>query len=343
MFSLLSSVFESSSVVKAEEMVPAERNIQTMQLLSAPRVSDMSASSSAAMRKQAKADAVVIDGIALTNENAPTVKGETELFDRDISSDRISLYAVRKGDTIEQIAQMYGVNVSTILWANDLKRGTMLKPEQVLVIMPISSVQYTVKKGDTLESIAKFYGSDIDEIAQFNNLDDGAKLVAGSQVIIPDAEGSLTLAENKRKDEEAKKLAGKNKKTVAKSAVSVGTTKGPDTSGYFTKPVAGGIRTQGVHGNNGVDIAASLNAPIYAAAAGKVVVARDGGWNGGYGSYVVIQHSNGMQTLYAHMNQVSVSVGETVGKGQSIGKMGNTGRSTGVHLHFEVRGGRNPF
>ncbi len=99
--------------------------------------------------------------------------------------------------------------------------------------------------------------------------------------------------------------------------------------------------TQGIHGHNGVDLASSLGAPIYAAADGEVIIARSGGWGGGYGTYVVIKHSNGMQTLYGHMSSISVSVGERVAKGSRIGGMGNTGDSSGVHLHYEVRGGSN--
>ncbi len=82
---------------------------------------------------------------------------------------------------------------------------------------------------------------------------------------------------------------------------------------------------------------------IKAAAAGEVIVAKFGGWNGGYGNYVVIKHSNGVQTLYAHMSSLSVGVGDHVSQGAVIGAMGSTGKSTGTHLHFEVRGGANPF
>ncbi len=98
-----------------------------------------------------------------------------------------------------------------------------------------------------------------------------------------------------------------------------------------------------MHGNNGVDIAAPLGTPVVASAGGTVIIARSSGWNGGYGLYVVISHSNGTQTLYAHLSSVNVSVGDSVSKGQVIGKVGNTGKSTGPHLHFEVRGARNPF
>jgi murein DD-endopeptidase MepM/ murein hydrolase activator NlpD len=98
-----------------------------------------------------------------------------------------------------------------------------------------------------------------------------------------------------------------------------------------------------LHGHNGIDLAAPVGTPVLASAGGKVIVSRMGGYNGGYGIYVVISHSNGTQTLYAHLNANWVSVGEEVVQGQVIGTVGRTGRVTGPHLHFEVRGAKNPF
>ena len=79
------------------------------------------------------------------------------------------------------------------------------------------------------------------------------------------------------------------------------------------------------------------------AAGGQVIIAKASGWNGGYGSYIVIKHTNGTQTLYGHLSRVDVTVGESVAQAETIGAIGNTGKSTGPHLHFEVRGGKNPF
>ena len=113
--------------------------------------------------------------------------------------------------------------------------------------------------------------------------------------------------------------------------------------GYYSNPVPGGVITQGIHGWNGVDLAAVRGTPVRAAAGGTVIVARGGGWNGGYGNYAVISHDNGTQTLYSHMRSVIVSSGQPVSSGQVIGYVGATGRATGPHLHFEVRGAQNPF
>ena len=114
--------------------------------------------------------------------------------------------------------------------------------------------------------------------------------------------------------------------------------------GYYMAPLSVYVETQGIHGYNGVDLAAKAGTPVMASAAGTVVVAKSGGYNGGYGNYVVIQHGNGSQTLYSHMSTVSTYVGATVVQGQVIGAVGSTGKSTGPHLHFEIRDGiRNPF
>ncbi len=114
-------------------------------------------------------------------------------------------------------------------------------------------------------------------------------------------------------------------------------------SGYYLRPISGGAKSQGIHGHNGVDLAASFGTPIVAAAGGKVILSRIGGYNGGYGTYVVISHTNGTQTLYAHMNANNVTVGQNVERGQVIGSIGMTGKTSGPHIHFEIRGARNPF
>lgn len=274
----------------------------------------------------------IVDGNSLMTETGPTgtiVDVQAEI-DKS-NNDQISLYTVHAGDTLKQVSKMFSVSPNTILWANDIKSNQPLKEGQVLVILPISGVKYTVKKGDTLKSIAKAFKGDADEIQNFNDLEDNAKLAVGTQLIIPDGEvSSAPVTKN----------TSKNTKT---GRFATGGSIGSDSNGYFSRPINGGIKTQGLHGHNGIDLASYSGAPILAAADGEILIARGSGWNGGYGSYVVIKHPNGMQTLYGHLNSVAVSVGQHVAKGQTIGGMGNTGDSTGTHLHFEVRGGRNPF
>ena len=130
--------------------------------------------------------------------------------------------------------------------------------------------------------------------------------------------------------------------TVASASAS-GSRSVSSNSASLSHPVPGAIKTQGVHGYNAIDLAAAVGTAIKAAGSGEVIVSKSSGWNGGYGNYIVIRHANGVQTLYAHLSRNDVGVGASVSVGQVIGGMGNTGRSTGSHLHFEVRGARNPF
>jgi LysM repeat protein len=241
---------------------------------------------------------------------------------------RISIYEVREGDSLSEISEMFDVTNNTILWANDLKSASSIRPGMSLLILPVSGVKHKVGKGETLAGIAKKYAADANDVASFNGLEEGAALAVGTEVIIPGGEVQ----------------APKATKTVAKAKGSSAASRAlPAISGFFGNPLPGGRISQGIHGYNGIDIAAPSGTPIYAAAGGKVIVAKGGGgYNGGYGNYVVIDHGNGTQTLYAHMTTVSASAG-SVAKGSLIGTVGNTGRSTGNHLHFEVRGAKNPF
>jgi len=249
--------------------------------------------------------------------------GEDEISASKMSTGEISVYVVREGDSLSEIADMYGVTVNTIMWANSLSKATGIKKGDSLVILPIVGVRHTVAKGETLNSIVKKYGADLDEVLEYNSLASVDGLSVGDELLIPG--GELHSATSK--------VAGANP-TKTTGAVSSGA--------GFSHPLPGSRRTQGIHGYNGVDLAAPAGTPVLAAAGGTVIVAKGTGWNGGYGNYVVIKHKN-TQTLYAHLSSVSVGVGDIVGVGQSVGIIGNTGKSTGTHLHFEVRGGTNPF
>ena len=258
------------------------------------------------------------DGSVAESGHASTQSGE------------ITTYTVKEGDTLSVIASKFGVSVNTILWANNVAKASTIKAGDTLIILPVSGVRYTVKSGDTLAGIAKKYGADSEEIGIFNGLASSAELKSGSEIIIPG--GEITAA--------AKPAVKTTTKTTTKAAISTGGGSTP-TSSYFINPVSGAILTQGIHGNNGVDLGAPAGTPISAAAAGTVIISKTSGWNGGYGSYVVVSHGNGMQTLYSHMSKDVATVGETVSAGDLLGYVGATGEATGNHLHFEVRGGKN--
>jgi len=264
------------------------------------------------------AEIAIVDSVALESS-----RGESEVF-VDLGKSgtgQISVYVVRKGDTLSEIAEMFGVSTNTIVWANNIKASS-IKEGQELVILPISGVRHVVKSGDTVKSLATKYKADFDEILSYNGLAANAKIKPGDIVVIPDGVISATQT------------------SLAKTS---GSQTYPVYSGFYLRPIVGGRKTQGIHGNNGVDLAAPTGVPILASADGKVIVSRAGGYNGGYGTYVVISHANGTQTLYAHMSKDNVSVGQSVEQGQVIGTVGSTGKSTGPHVHFEVRGAKNPF
>lgn len=263
--------------------------------------------------------------VALISYGGPS--GTAATVAETVSSDQISIYVVRPGDTLSEIADMFGVSINTILWANNLKSARDVHPGDTLVILPISGVEHTVVKGDTLRSLAKKYGADANDIAQFNGLDLSERLTVGTTLIVPG--GEILPAAPARRSQSSPALLGGG---------------GSFAAGYYGNPLPGGIITQNIHGLNGVDIGAARGTPVYSAADGTAIIARNNGaWNGGYGNYVVIAHSNGTQTLYSHLRSSVVSVGQFIAKGQIIGYVGATGRATGPHLHFEVRGATNPL
>lgn len=240
-------------------------------------------------------------------------------------------YEVVSGDSISSIADRFNISVNTILWANDLNSKSGIKIGQKLVILPVSGISYKVKKGDTLGGLSARFGVTERDIVGFNKTD-GDKLIVGENIIIPG--GKINVQSGV--------------KTVTATVDSVkkqNKTNSSVVSGNMARPIASSaVKTQGLHGNNGVDFGARIGTSVYAALGGVVTLTRGGdSWNGGYGNYIVIKHSNGTQTLYAHLSSIGVNQGQTVDKGQFIGKSGNSGQSTGPHLHFEVRGARNPF
>lgn len=251
--------------------------------------------------------------------------------EEDYSLKNLDIYVVRKGDNIAQIAEMFGITVDTIYSANDMKKGDKLNEGDVLLILPFSGVEHQVVKGQTLKGIANLYKVSVDDIINANDIGEGAVIAVGEKLMIP---GANMLSETKPKPKS--KAGGTG--VIAKGGSIVS-----NVSGYFIKPVPGSIKSRGVKpGHKGVDFAAPTGTPILASASGTVSIAR-GGWNGGFGTYVVISHSNGTKTLYAHMSKLNTSPGAQVSQGQVIGYVGNTGKSTGPHTHFEVWLAKNPF
>jgi LysM repeat protein len=315
----LKEFFSLSNQQLASASTSLEHNSQTAPILQASTNLDPNPASGGA-------DLNIIEDKALVAESG-VAGGFVEINNR--KSDQIAVYEVKEGDTISQIAHMFDVSVNTIKWANNLTKP--VTKGDSLVILPTTGIKHTVKAGGTIADIAKKYNADAKEIALFNGVSVDTALTTGQEIIVPNVD--LVVEESK-----------KATKSIAKASSKSSTVASSGSSNWMNKPVKNGRKTQGIHGHNGIDFGASTGTPIYAVANGTVIIAKDGGgWNGGYGNYVVIKHSNGVQTLYAHMNTVAVTSGESVSQGNQIGSVGNTGKSTGAHLHFEVRGAKNPF
>lgn len=246
------------------------------------------------------------------------------------TTDTISTYIVQPGDTVAKVAIKFGVSENTVRWANGLTKKDVLHRGDTLVILPITGVKHKVQKGETIQSIAKKYKADAADIADYNDLTANDFLRQGDVLIIPD--GEIVTVTTPTKTAKVVPGSGVKKTGVASS------------KGYYIQPVVpdgGRIRkTQGFHTRyNAIDVGAPVGTPIRAMADGTVIVTKSpNGYNGGYGGLTIISHANGSQTLYAHQSRISVSSGERVAQGQIIGYTGNTGKSTGPHLHYEIRG-----
>ncbi len=248
----------------------------------------------------------------------------TKTGDRSDIADILE-YAVEEGDTMNEIATRFGVSEATIIQNNGFLDKSAIKPGVTLKIPAADGVVHTVVRGETLLSIAKKYGADVEKIKEQNQKEEGDNLFAGEEIVIPGA----TMA---------RPVIAKSGAHISVLHSASGIPAGRETFGKLLFPTNGKY-TQGYHyGHYAVDIAQNGGSPIWAAEGGTVLRAENG-WNGGYGNVIIIDHGNGMQTLYAHNREIYVSTGDVVARGQPIASMGNTGRvygKTGIHLHFEV-------
>ncbi len=263
--------------------------------------------------------------IATPAQGQSIVVGEN-VFQTDVSQkprDKIITYEVQKGDTLSTIAQKFGISQETIKWQNDLTSDNLTVGDS-LEILSVTGIAYKVQSGDTVYTIAKKFDTIPQKIVDFPFNDfanpETFSLVNGQILIVPDG-------------------IKPSERQYYKPQVYIAS--GP-TSGFsgggFTWPAHGVVSQFASWYHNAIDIAASYGAPIVAAKSGIVVSVSTGSWDYGYGNAVTIDHGDGYTTLYAHMDVINVSPGQSVAGGSTvIGTIGMTGRTTGPHVHFEVR------
>lgn len=223
-------------------------------------------------------------------------------------------YTVKAGDNISSIAKkIWLANISTLIAVNNISNVRLLRTGQKISIPSLDGMVHVVKKGDSLAALAKQYAVSIETLLDVNDLS-SSTLQAGDKLFIPGA---------KLSSDELKQALGE----LFMSPLSV-SWRLSSPYGYRPDPFTG-VRSF----HTGIDMVAAQGTPIKAAMGGKVAAA---GYTQVYGNYVILTHTNGYQTLYAHLHTISVKVGQTVGQGTKVGLLGNTGYSTGAHLHFSV-------
>jgi len=254
---------------------------------------------------------------------APQDVFHTQLSEKPRSE--IISYTVQKGDTLSGIAKKFGISEDTIKWRNSLRVDTITVGD-TLEVLPVTGVAHKVASGDTIYSIAKKYSSNPQSIVDFpfNDFADPQtfSLVIGQNIIVPEGV-----------QPEAAPIYVARRTLIATGPVTI-------SGAGFTWPIHGTMNQYYSWYHKAVDLGAPVGTPIVAAHSGTVSEAIAGGWNYGYGTHVIISGDNGYQSMYAHMSALGVSSGQRVVAGSTIvGWVGMTGRTTGPHLHFEIRSG----
>jgi LysM repeat protein len=241
---------------------------------------------------------------------------------KEIADQQLQLYRIEKGDTLCKIARKNNVKLEELLTVNNLQENTILEIGRTIKIPANPSTTYVVAPGDTLSKVAELCEVSLGELVDANQDQDPNSLEVGDCLRIPSR--------------------GDAGKVINNTAVEP--SRGRIIAGTLSWPVNGeisssyGIRKNGFH--HGIDIVAKKGTPIHAAAAGIVSFV---GWKSVYGRTIVIDHSDGKQTLYAHTQSYLVKKGDKVDRGEEIATVGLTGVTTGPHVHFEVRYGNKCY
>lgn len=276
---------------------------------------------------------------AVINQDVALISRKAVFDTAKLTGERVSIltYTVQAGDTLEGIGARFNLQPTTLMWSNKEIEDSpdFLDIGQVLNIIPTNGIWYTVSANDTLDDIARRFKVKPEDIIgyELNNLQGKSNLLVGQKIIVPGGVKPLPVV-----------TVASSGSSTPRSGVFNGPAPRVSASGNFRWPTVGVITQSYYWGHRGIDIGLGTGTPIAAADSGFVSIA---GWDvTGYGNMIKINHGNGFETLYGHLSAFYVVPGQAVARGQVIGASGNTGRSTGPHLHFEVRQGGiqvNPF
>lgn len=238
----------------------------------------------------------------------------------------VSTYRAKSGDNLWTVAEKNGLDFYTILSVNRLKKANTISIGQELKIPNQRGILHTVHEGQTLEDIALTYDVSIRRIIRVNKILDPNEIKQGSDLFIPGAKVTLAFGEELLKNSGIPPQFAWPCRRFSRISSRFGYRKDPFTGRRAFHP--------------GLDFAPGYGAAVYASMSGVVTYA---GWMGGYGRLVVIRHTDGYRTRYGHLSRIRVKKGDYVRQGRQIGNVGNTGRSKGAHLHFEIRRNGKPL
>lgn len=322
--SFISDFFGGEQAQADEIISPSSDNSQTVAILETGSVNpDIK-------NAEVPANPIIEQGGSfIYNDGLSEIEISSLNLEKSSLSDQIMVYIVKEGDTISEIADFFNISTNTIRWENNISGQTILVGQK-LNILPMTGIKHIVKSGDTISGITDKYEAETEDILIFNGILDSGTLKQGDIIFVPNGIIKPVIIV-------ARSSSNTNNVIISNTKVQ---------SGYFVRPVSGIITSPygSRHGSfhPGVDIGNARGTPIVAAASGVVVEVVRGcvegrkSCGGGYGNHIEIVHSNGDKTRYAHLNSTFVSLGQTVSQGKQIGTLGNTGSSTGPHLHFEV-------
>ena len=282
------------------EMSPATNNDMEEVLLNIPKITSL-------------------PSVENINEKVSSIFYDYITSDYTLNSDgtigiKYEEYTIGEGENLTTISRKIGASLDTLVSVNKISNANKLRPGQKIIIPNRNGLLHTINANERIEEIADKYDIQLNRILAFNKIDNVSDIKIGDDIFLPGAKYTL--------DERIDKFGQMFSLPTIVNRIS-------SVFGYRIHPISG-VRTK----HMGVDIPGSLNTPIYAARKGKVIFA---GYSGGYGNLVIVRHDKGYTTYYGHLNRITTKIGDNVGVGVMIGRMGSTGNSTGSHLHFEVR------